>query len=278
MKKLLLLSFLLWNAVSFGQFDTLVLVNGSRKAVILKEIGDKDVKYKLPADSLGNTYVIKKKMIEKFILKSGCIDLKEQGYENCEKDPTFGVIQDKDFSRVIVSTDIMQFTIRHFQVNTEYILKNRKAGLEFFYNIHFSDEFIDIRVNPVRSGGKGNYYKYNYYGFNIKIYPYAHKKATYWLAFGSEMGKATTKITANAMIPAYWDPYIFVPLGAQTTTKYETNYYGYHINTGFNFRPSKHFILQTNIGLGLNQFINPLTKKADISAKYSLGLMLGFAL
>ncbi|MDP2387607.1 MAG: hypothetical protein Q8M29_14645 [Bacteroidota bacterium] len=281
--------FILFSSFLFGQvqYDTLVLVNGSKKAVIIKEIGDKTIKYKVPTDSTGPTYVVQTKLIEKFILKNGCIDLKEVGYNNCVKDPTYGVILNPDFKRVIISMDLAQLSIiQHIQANVEYIPKNRKFGFEAYYNKGLTDrkyvatyERKEATINKVEYGD--GYYKYQYVGFNIKIYPHAHKKLTYFMAFGTEQGKAgayltITKFNSN---PNWWNN---TPIATTTKTRVETYYANYHFNNGCVLRIKKYFILQGNIALGINQFTrykeDPKDKNQfDLSAKLGLGLMMGVA-
>jgi hypothetical protein len=272
MKLLFTLAVLLSTFSAFSQFDTLVLVNGSRKAVILKEVGEKDIKYKLPADSLGPTYLVKKKLVEKLILRGGCIDLKEKGYDNCVKDPTFGVIQGKDFKRFIVSADLLQLiALQDLQLSMECVFLNRKLGLEIFGNTNLleGDYLMAWPKNlySIREKHDGYYYKVQYGGGNIKFYPYAHKKATYWLAIGMEKGNGEAYVGRYSKTG-----------GVQSLTS--VDYWGYHLNNGFTFRPSKHFVYQVHGDFGICQFENPFgtTKKKDGYFKIGLGFMVGFAL
>jgi len=78
--------FLSRNSV-YAQYDSIVYVNGTRQAAKIIEISDKQLKFKNPKDTLGPTFVVKIKNIERFVLKGGCIDLRTAGYVNCVKDP-----------------------------------------------------------------------------------------------------------------------------------------------------------------------------------------------
>ena len=289
MKQLFFFLAVIFSSILLGQvqYDTLVLVNGSKKAVILKEIGDKNVKYKIPTDSTGPTYVVQTKLIERFILRSGCIDLKEVGYENCEKDPTYGVILNQDFKRNIISFDLAQLSIiQHFQINVEFIPKNRKVGIETYFNKGLFDESFpssyerkDIRVNRVNNGA--GYYKYLYFGFNVKVYPVAHKKFTYFMAFGTEQGRAGAYLTLIKYnkITNYWGNQA---MAIETKVRLDTYYANYHFNSGFVLRIKKYFILQSNLGIGINQFKrykeDPMEKNQyDFGIKFGFGLMMGVA-
>jgi hypothetical protein len=278
------------SSILFGQiqYDTLVLVNGSKKAVILKEIGDKTIKYKLPADSTGPTYIVQTKLVERFVLKNGCIDLKEVGYNDCKKDPTYGVILNDDFKRKIISVDFAQLAfIQHFQFNLEFIPKNRSFGFETYFNKGLFDKSYtsnydrkEIEVNKVDNGA--GYYKYLYFGFNVKVYPVAHKKFTYFMAFGTEQGKAAAHLTIikyNQIGYTYWGSQA---LATETKVTLDTYYANYHYNNGFVLRINKNFILQGNLGIGINQFKkykeDPTEKNQyDFGVKLGLGLMMGVA-
>src|ERR1700744_406113 len=91
----LFLIFVLSQSSIKAQFDTIKYVNGIKQAAKIIEINKKVVRFKNPKDTTGPTFTVNIKNIEQFILKEGCIDLKDKGYENCVKDPTYGVIRNE---------------------------------------------------------------------------------------------------------------------------------------------------------------------------------------
>jgi|ERR1700757_2521227 len=279
--------FLSRNSV-YAQYDSIVYVNGTRQAAKIIEISDKQLKFKNPKDTLGPTFVVKIKNIERFVLKGGCIDLRTAGYVNCVKDPSFGVIKNEDFTKNIISIDPFQAANSHLQVSYEHIFKKRTFGIIGFYNQGFlngNDSTTYNRIECKVNGGA--YYKNNYGGLDFKFYPYVHKKNTFWIALGVESGKATN------MLIDYHSKTVAYQYGAMYYTDlrnpfayYETKLYiGYHVNAGFLYRLNKHFILQGNVSLGVSQFgkdpdPNPLITNSPKYAYYlkaNVGVLLGYA-
>ena len=291
MRKLILLALLLLLACfkSIAQFDTIHLINGNKISAIIIEVSDGAIKYKNPRDSTGPTIVIKKKMIERISLKSGCIEMKEVGYDNCVKDPDFGVINKKDFAPIIISIDAAQLMIKHFQPVVEYIFPKRTIGAELYYNYGFESEYSsstytrkEVKVNPVPNYD-AYYYKKNYFGFQLKVYPYAHKKITYWIGFGADFGNSFSKVTYSKLVytGAYYpSPYI----NQIITTNFSDYFQTFNIKSGIVYRPIKNCVLQTYVATGINRFIKPSdinssveNKSAAFLFRVAFGLNLGIA-
>jgi hypothetical protein len=277
-----------------AQYDTIVYVNGTKQAAKIIEITKKVVRFKNPKDTLGPTFIVNIKNIERFILKDGCIDLKTEGYLNCVKDPTFGAIKNEDFTKNIISMDFLQLTNEHLQVSYEHIFKNRKLGIVGYYNqglLDGTDTSIysrwEIKMN------NSVFYKQNYGGLDFKYYPTIHKRNTFWVALGVEAGRVIEKVTfdqtaqksmngfiamqtANGGYTYYSNTnYVTYYSGASTISMVNRFFMGYHFSSGFLFRINKHFIWQGNLSAGLNQFSG--LEGYKFSLKASAGLLLGYA-
>ena len=290
MRKLILfiLLFVLAYFKVIAQFDTIHLINGNKISAIIKEVSDGSIKYKNPRDSTGPTIVIKKKMVERLTLRSGCIEMKEVGYENCVKDPDFGVLRKKDFAPIIISIDAAQLIIRHFQPMIEYVFPKRTIGTEIYYNHGIESEYSsytyamkEVKVNPVPNY-EAFYFKKNYSGFQLKVYPYAHKKFTYWIGFGADFGKSFTKVTYSKLVyTGVWGaPYNNLII----TNVYSDYFQSFNIKSGVVFRPMKNIVLQSLLGTGISRFIVPSenrsiyeSKKSTFTFRFIFGLNLGIA-
>jgi|SRR6185437_465138 len=277
-----------------AQYDTVKYVNGTKQAAKIIEITKKAVRFKNPKDTLGPTFVVNIKNIDQFILKDGCIDLKEKGYLNCVKDPTFGAIKNKDFTKNIISIDALQLTNSHFQFSYEHIFKNRKLGIVGYYNQGLLDGSDTAVYNRLETKiNNGVFYKKNYGGLDFKYYPTIHKRNTVWVALGVEAGRVVEKITYNPTSQTSVSGYQYIPTTNGSYTYYSnTNYISYstgssiisfadrffmsyHFSGGFLFRITKHLIWQGNLSVGLNQFSGVEGYKYGIKA--SAGLLLGYA-
>lgn len=282
-----LLLFNLLHHFTKAQYDTIRYVNGVRQAAKIMEINEKTVRFKNPKDTLGPVYVVKIKYIEKFILKDGCIDLKKEGYLNCVKDPTFGVIKNEDFTKNIISLDMLQLINMHLQVSAEHIFKRRTFGIAGYFNKGFFDGTDSITYNRLECKiNGGTYYKQNYGGLDFKFYPYLHKRITFWIALGAEYGKASNQLVNSILVTQLsgngyqsWNNYY-------TTFYYsykERQYLGYHVSSGFLLRIVKNFICQGNISVGVSQFgtdWDPAIKSNphyNYYPKVSVGLLVGLA-
>lgn len=283
--------FALFNKLT-AQYDTIVYVNGTRQAAKIIEINKKVVKFKNPKDTLGPTFVINIKNIERFNLKSGCLDLKQMGYLNCVKDPMFGVIKNEDFTKNIFSIDVLQLFDKHLQVYYERIFKSRSYGIAGYYNHGFTnatDSFTYNRLECKINGG--TYYKNDFAGLDFKFYPGVHKKNTFWLALGIEGGIATNLLTGYySKTAAYQNGVLYYTNLRNPYPYYENQWYiGYHTKVGFLYRINKHFICQGSFAAGVSQFgkdqspdasePNPGVKspKYNYYMKISAGLLLGYA-
>jgi hypothetical protein len=258
-----------------AQYDSIKFANGSKQAAKIIEISDKYVKYKNPLDTLGPTYSVKRKDVAGFVLKSGCVNMDQQGYVNCVKDPTFELVKDKEFTRRIISVDVSQLFVKHFQMNAEYVFKNKSHSIDLFFNIGIPDikdknTYTGMETKVFSSG----YYKKYYFGFDLKFFPSPHKKVTYFYAFGFDYG------TANKMeVTSYY----FGPnsLLAHKTTYNEARYFGYRFNNGVLCRFTKNIVCQAILTLGANQYNveNIKTQKQEyfFFPKISGSLLLGYA-
>ncbi|HXU26499.1 MAG TPA: hypothetical protein VN698_04645 [Bacteroidia bacterium] len=270
-----------------AQYDTIKYVNGTKQAAKIIEITKKVVKFKNPKDTMGPTFVINIKNIDQFILKDGCIDLKEKGYLNCVKDPTFGVIKNEDFTKNIISTDALQLVNAHAQVTYEHIFKSRAFGIVGYLNHGFLNGTDSATYGRLECKINGDaYYKNDYGGLDFKLYPYLHKRNTFWVALGLEGGRATNMlIDYHSKTVAYQYGAMYYTDLRNPFSYYETKLYiGYHVSSGFLYRINKHFICQGNVSLGVSQFgkdpdPNPLVKSPKYAyyIKASAGLLLGYA-
>ncbi len=276
-----------------AQYDTIKYVNGTKQAAKIIEITKKVVRFKNPKDTLGPTFVINIKNIDQFILKDGCIDLRQEGYLNCVKDPTFGAIKNEDFTKNIISIDALQLTDSHLQLSYEHIFKNRKLGIVGYYNQGLLDGFdtsvykrLEIKIN------NSAFYKKNYGGFDFKYYPTIHKRNTFWIAFGVEAGRVVEKITydqtsqksmpgfqyiltTNGYVYSSNTNYVSYYSGPSTISLVNRFFIGEHFSSGFLFRITKHLICQGNLSVGLNEFSGVEGYKYGVKA--SAGLLLGYA-
>ncbi|MCW3102075.1 MAG: hypothetical protein JWO09_515 [Bacteroidetes bacterium] len=265
-------------------FDSIRFVNGSRQAAKIIEISDKYVKYKNPLNLDGPVFSVRKKDVAGFILKDGCMDLKQQGFENCVKDPTYGIIEEKKFKRAIISIDLLQLMGKHLQINADYIFKNRKNGIGVSGNLGFLDPYdrYTFDVLETRMLFSGGSYKKKYIGFDFKIFPSPHKTITYYCSFGIDFGQAY--LQKVIITPSGWQAtsggYFYLNRTEKTVTD-ETTYIGYRFNNGFIWRITPHIICQGLITIGANQFsyyVAGEEKRVNtIHPKITGGLTIGYA-
>lgn len=259
----------------YCQYDTIKFSNGSKRAAKIIEISDKYVKYKNPLDTLGPTFSVRRKDVAGYVLKSGCIDMEQQGYINCVKDPNYELIKEKEFTRRIISVNAAQFFVKHFQMNAEYIFKNKKQSINLFYNFGFSDEkdketYEGLETKMFSSG----FFKKSYFGVDLKFFPSSHKIFTYYYAFGFDYGSAFRKQTTQ-----YYD-YAYLVTVSRTTFP-EAKYFGYHFDNGVVWRIKKNFICQAVLALGVSQFTyekeNSKENERAFLPKISASINLGYA-
>jgi hypothetical protein len=268
-----------------AKYDTIKFISGAKQAAKIIEISDKYVKYKNPLDLNGPLFVVKKKNVERFILKDGCIDLKQQGFENCVKDPTYGIIEEREFKRKIISIDLFQLMNHHVQMNADFIFKNRRYGIGVFANKGFLDPTYYLTYEDrleTRILFAGGFYKNKYAGIDYKIFPYPHKKLTYFCSLGIDFGKANYMKTTIA--GGYWSNtssgYDFIPQYKKNDF-YESVYIGYRFNNGFIWRLTPHFLCQGSITLGANHYnyynLDDGERKNTILPKVTCGIAIGYA-
>lgn len=275
-RTILLFGFIFLGKNIFGQYDTIKFTNGSKQAAKIIEISDKFVKYKNPLDTLGPTFSVKRRDVSGFVLKSGCLNMEQQGYVDCVKDPTFDLIKEKEFTNRIISIDIAQFFVKHFQINAEYIFKNKSKSMNVFFNFGFQDEdgketYEGLETKMFSSG----YYKKNYFGFDFKFFPGTHKKFTYFYALGVDYG-----VAYKMVVEPYYTAGFYSYLAFKTEYP-EAKYFGYRFNNGIACRFSKNLLCQAVLTLGVNQFSyeNFEKKKREQSffPKISGSILLGYA-
>ncbi|MGQ0828387.1 MAG: hypothetical protein ACT4ON_08330 [Bacteroidota bacterium] len=263
-------------AVAKVRYDTIKFINGSKQAAKIIEISDQYVKYKNPRDTLGPTFSVSRSDVLGFVLKNGCIDMEQQGYINCVKDPAFDIIKEKEFTRTIISVDAFQFLNKHFQLNIDHIFKNRKSGIGVFINTGFSDEYDEKTYKRLESTIlSGGYYRKLYFNIDYKVFPYAHKKSTYFYSFAFDLG---TAYDAELITIETVDSY-----GRKTNYLkqiiHEERYYGYRFNNGVIYRINKNFICQWLFSVGVNQYSKENKEKNahTFYPKVSTSLLLGYA-
>lgn len=275
-RTILILGFVFLGGNIFAQYDTIKFTNGSKQAAKIIEISDKYVKYKNPLDTLGPTFSVKRRDVSGFVLKSGCIDMEQQGYVDCVKDPTFELIKEKEFTRRIISIDASQFFVKHFQMNAEYIFKNKSKSVNVFFNFGFPDEddketYEGLEIKTFSSG----YYKNIYLGFDVKFFPGAHKKFTYFYALGFDYGTAYKMV-----VEPYYTAGFYSYLAFKTSFP-EARYFGYRFNNGVVCRFYKNFLGQAVVTLGVNQFTNENIEKKkrehSFAPKVVGSILLGYA-
>ncbi len=258
-----------------AQYDTIKFSNGGKQAAKIIEISDKYVKYKNPLDTLGPTFSVKRKDVAGFVLKNGCLSMEQQGYVNCVKDPTFDIIKDKEFKRRIISVDVSQFFVKHFQMNAEYIFNKKANSINLFYNFGLLDEndketYTSIETKLFGTG----YFKKTYFGGDIKFFPSSHKKLTYFYALGFDYGTAY-----KMLVTAYYSG-IYNIMSYKTTFP-EARYFGYRFNNGLAYRFTRNFLLQAVFSLGVDQYSyhveNSIKIERMFSPKISTSILFGYS-
>ncbi|HKC66662.1 MAG TPA: hypothetical protein VKG26_00390 [Bacteroidia bacterium] len=267
------------------QYDSIVYVNGTRQAAKIIEISDKYIKFKNPLDTLGPTFSVPTRHIQRFILKNGCLDMPELGFKNCVKDPLKDVIKDSDFKRTIIGVDIGQAFIQHIQFNVEHIFKNRLFAVYGYINTSLLDGQDSATYAKLQCRIAGGYCKGTYGGFDFKMYPFDHKKMTMYISCGIELGSATQIVVQSvANVVNNNSGYGY---GYQTTTYTDQVsfnnkvYHNYHVSIGAMWRVTKRFVIQYYCTFGINQFNTHYfpgqTTVNDFSPKIGGGLILGGA-
>jgi hypothetical protein len=277
-----LLLFILSQNVAKAQYDTIVYVNGTKQAAKVIEVSDKYLKFKNPLDTMGPTFSVPTKLIQQFIFKNGCYEMKELGYINCVKDPLKDVLKGKEFKRTIIGVDIFQAFISRLQLNAEHIFKGGILALGGYINIGFRDSQDTATYQKLECRITNGYYKNMYGGIDFKIYPGLQKKITPFISIGVEIGGATKMITQGSTqtVNNSWGGYQVVT--SSSTSYVDRSYFGYHANFGATWRVTKSFVIQYNVSLGVNQFKNQDASSgipigSDFSPKIGLGVIAGFA-
>jgi hypothetical protein len=266
------------------KYDTIKFVNGSRQAAKIIEISDRYVKYKNPLTPDGPIFSVKKKDVAAFILKDGCIDLKQQGFENCVPDPSYGVLQDDELKRKSIGIDFFQLINLHLQLNAEFIFKNRKNGIGIFGNMGLSDPvYKETYERWETKFSAGSFYKDKYFGIDYKIFPTSHKKITYFCGLGIDVGHAYHKVVVQYQQTTIFNPYSssIIPPHKENFF-YESVYLGYRFNNGFIWRLHKNLIFQAVLTLGVSQYNYkntdvPEERKNTFLPKISVALQLAYA-
>lgn len=267
-------------AVQVG-FDSIKFVNGSKQAAKIIEVSDKYVRYKNPHDTLGPTYTVSKRDVEGFVMNGGCIDIKQYGYVDCVKDPSFGNIPASEFTNVLVGIDVWQFFNKHLQFNADYIFKGRRSGISIVGNMGFSNPkdslTYDRLETKILSSG---FYRKSFLGIGYKIFPTIHKRFTYFLSFNVNYGKAY-RIETIRLPSMYWSGgyYLFGNEYYKKSVFYEANYLGYSFNNGLICRITKNIFCQGELILGANHYIYNIKDeiKHTFFPKIAASLLFGFA-
>jgi hypothetical protein len=252
--------------------DTIVLVNGKHLAAKIIEITAKKVKYKNNLDTLGPTYVLSRRDVERFIRPAGCFDIENEGYKDCVKDPNYYVIKNEEFTRRIISWDFTKIFFFRFNFSFDYINRNRSRG--FAINIDQSLKDFDDSDNYQRYKMKngsyvyiprnklsGGMYKLNALRAELKLYPYAHKKIVYWLGVGISAGqyghRVFEQVHTGSYVTYHYQYYSVTSYGnyyTNTGRRYylKEPYAGIFFDNGFIWRPKKHLAIQGDFSLGFN--------------------------
>ena len=254
-----LVIFTLMSVFVRAQYDTIVYVNGARQAAKIIEISDKYVKFKNPLDTLGPTFSLPTKQIQRFIFKNGCMEMPSSiGFKDCVKDPLKDVLKDKEFKRTIIGVDIGQAFIQHLQLNVEYIFKNKSAALFGYINASLLDNTDSSTYAKLQCRITGGYCKNTYGGLDFKLYPFDHKKMTAYISFGIELGSATQLVvkTTSTVVNNYSYGYYVGQTSVSTdnVTYNDKVYHNYHASIGVMWRVKKHFVIQYYCTFGVNQF------------------------
>lgn len=269
--------------------DTIVFVNGTKHAAKIIEITEKKVKYKNPKDTLGPTYIILRRDVERFIRAQGCFEIEDKGYENCVKDPNYYVIKNENFTRHILSFDIARLFVRNVKLTYDYVVRNRRLGLGVYFE-RGMDNWDDKEVYAHLKQFSGGFYKINTYGADLKIYPFAHKKIVYWLAIGIETGNYGNMVMEQKNMPGVNVTHIITNNYSVTTTSnywygytgninfYKELYAGGFFTNGFIYRPVKHFVLQGYFSFGVNAIqLKEEHNKVVSLPSAAIGLKTGYA-
>ncbi len=267
------------------KYDSIKFVNGTKQAAKILEISDKNVKYKNPLDLNGPTFSVRKKDVAGFVFVDGCLDLKQQGFENCVKDPNADLVKDNDFKNKLISVDLFQLTIRHVQLNFDYFFKNKKNGISFYGNFgvlaptyyktyqHWETEWLF----------SGKMYKKYHFGVDFKVFPSKHRKLNYFYSLGLDAGRVFVReeeLVLSSVVHSPMGGYYYVP------QHYIDNYYkglysSFRYNNGFLWRITKSLYMHGGIVLGVNYYrYHSKTEDKDINLflpKVLGNVSLGFA-
>jgi hypothetical protein len=247
--------------------DTLKFENGSKQAAKIIEVSDTYVKYKNPLDTLGPTFVVRRKEVKSMILKNGCLEMKQQGFDNCVKDPAFDCRE--NVNRTFISTDIFQLANAHFQMNIDALFKNKKQGIGFLINIGFHDpdqkETYDRMETRFFISG---FYKKAYAGIHYIFFPYgSNKKVNYSCSLGVDIGQANFQQKPG--------------INKGYTSAADALYLGYKFTNSIVCRLARHFVCQGAVSVGLHQFnyLNKENKKRANAfyGKLSPAVLIGYA-
>jgi hypothetical protein len=265
-----------------AQYDTIVYINGARQAAKIIEVSDKYVKFKNPLDTLGPTFSLPTKQIQRFVFKNGGLNkFSDVGVKDSIRGPKKAIDKDEAFKRTIIGVDLLQACIARFQLNAEHIFKGGLLALNVYLNVGLRDSQDTSTYKKLECRITNGYYKNTYGGIDLKIYPGLQKKIAPFISLGFEIGGSTKMITqgSNQTIYNWWGGYY---ISTSSSIAYiDRTYYGYHASFGAIWRVTKRLVIQYNLSIGLNQFKNQdatgASTSSDFSPKIGAGLILAGA-
>jgi len=258
---------LVYSLAMTSQTDTLITSDGKKIAVLITEITNKDVIYKMPSKPDMPLIHFSRTNLIDIILKDGS-----------SIDPKFKQVNPFDKAAPTKAKSIIYFTPsklfqNHIGVAYEYISKDNIMGIR----IPASIAFIDANTANLQGAyiHRSDNKRFFTTGLDLNFYPFKLGKFRYVVGIGFQYAVFAYKLY-------YYD--------SLYRRDFSTNENGIHyslvINNGFITQLSKHFVLSASTGWGIQQetskqnstydisIINPLVEKnIRINATLNIGYM-----
>jgi len=214
---ILALTFLIFMQAMLWAQDKILLKSGDVIQATMKEVGKKEIKYKLQDNLNGPVYVLKKNKVVKVVYANGKVD-------------NFMVLGSTiAFNHNALSYHILDVAYNDFKINYEHINKNGKLGITLPIAIGFN----------THDSGPHDYINLAYSGIGLNYYPTGQHETTYFIGPELDIG------SAKDYSYYYW----YDPNQQDQDNRYA--YLRFIVNNGLRYYPVVNFRVSVLAGIGI---------------------------